>query len=82
MGCRGDHLRDLCEDPGGVTKEAYSRRPLESGAADGDSPVDEMGPLSLDGFPSTTRHVESRRNLGGPPPKAKYDQVTDSERVP
>ena len=82
MGCRGDHLQDLCEDPGEVTKEAHSRRPLESGAVDGDSPVDEMGLLFLDGYPSTARHVESRRNLGGPPPKAKYDQVTDSERVP
>ena len=31
---------------------------------------------------STTRHVKSCRNTGGPPPKAKYYLVTDSEAVP
>ncbi len=31
---------------------------------------------------STARHEKSRRNPGGPSPKAKYSLVTDSEPVP
>ena len=31
---------------------------------------------------STAGHEESRRNLGGPPSKAKYSSVTDSAPVP
>ena len=55
--------------------------PMEIGAKEGDSPVRERfkGPS---GIPSTTGHVESRWNLGGPSPKAKYSAVTDSEPVP
>ncbi len=34
------------------------------------------------GIPSTTGHVKSCGNQGGPPPKAKYSSVTDSELVP
>ena len=30
------------------------------------------------GHQSTARHVEPCGKLGGPPPKAKYDSVTDS----
>jgi hypothetical protein len=33
-------------------------------------------------FPSSTGHVESRVNLGGPPPKAKHSLATDSGLVP
>ncbi len=33
-------------------------------------------------FPSTTEHVKLCGNLGGPPSKAKYSLVTDSELVP
>ena len=33
-------------------------------------------------YPSTVGHVKPRGNLGGPPSKAKYSLVTDSERVP
>ena len=29
---------------------------------------------------STVRHVEPGRNKGGPPPKAKYSLVTDSDK--
>ena len=29
---------------------------------------------------STTRHVKPCGNMGGPPPKAKYYPVTDSEQ--
>ena len=36
--------------------------------------------LSL--IPSSMGHVESRVNLRGPPRKAKYSWVTDSEQVP
>ena len=32
--------------------------------------------------PSTTEHVEFCRNQGGPPSKAKYSLLTDSELVP
>ena len=31
------------------------------------------------GYPSRPGHEESRLNLGGPSPKAKYELVTDSE---
>ena len=33
-------------------------------------------------FLSTTGHEKSCGNLGGPPSKAKYSPVTDSELVP
>ena len=33
-------------------------------------------------FLSTTGHVKSCRNLGGPSSKAKYHSMTDSELVP
>ncbi len=33
-------------------------------------------------FPSSMGHVESRVNLRGPPRKAKYSWMTDSELVP
>ena len=33
-------------------------------------------------IPSSTEHVEFRVNLRGPPRKAKYYYVTDSETVP
>jgi len=32
--------------------------------------------------PSTTGNVEPCGNLGGPPPKAKYESPTDSAPVP
>ena len=54
---------------------------MESPAIDGDSPVGERE-RSPANFPSTAGHVESRGNLGGPPSKAKYQSVTDSELVP
>ena len=46
----------------------------------GDSPVSE-NLMNSSGIPSTTGHVKSCGNLGGPPPKAKYYLVTDSEQV-
>ena len=54
---------------------------MEMPTIDGDSPVCEIlnHPRV---FLSTTRHVKSSGNLGGPSPKAKYYLVTDSELVP
>lgn len=48
---------------------------------DGDSPVAESI-TSLRSDPSSMGHVESRVNQQGPPCKAKYSWVTDSEGVP
>ena len=48
----------------------------------GDSPVGENKWSSLIKFPSTAGHVKSCGKPGGPPSKAKYYLVTDSEPVP
>ena len=50
-------------------------------AIEGDSPVVESAESEA-GIQSTTGHEESRGKQGGPPPKAKYYPVTDSEAVP
>jgi len=71
--------------PGGCGTETwYSNgqgNGLERPAAGGESPVPEARtrPICI---PSTTGHVKPRRNLGGPPPKAKHYAMTDSELVP
>ena len=54
---------------------------LESSSIEGDTPVHENG-IDLGLSPSTTGHVKSGGNLGGPPSKAKYSMSTDSEPVP
>ena len=54
---------------------------VESCTLDGDSPVAESI-TSLRSNPSSMGHVESRVNQQGPPCKAKYSWVTDSEVVP
>ena len=66
----------------GVTNRQCSQTVLESLATEGESPVGETLPTPVIAFPSTAGHVKSCRNLGGPPPKAKYSSVTDSELVP
>ena len=48
---------------------------------EGDSPVSERDWASGKVL-STTGHVKSCGNPGGPPSKAKYSLVTDSELVP
>ena len=54
---------------------------LERPTTGGDSPVPED--VKLDSWHlSTTGHVKSGGNLGGPPSKAKYSMSTDSEPVP
>jgi hypothetical protein len=54
-----------------VTKLFLSQMLLERATVEGDSPVDEKEkPLLV--FLSTTGHVESCGNQGGPSSKAKY----------
>ena len=55
-----------------------NRTQLESWSKDGDRPVGETV-RSEDMIQSTTRHEKSCGKQGGPPPKAKYYLVTDSE---
>ena len=58
-----------------------SRRELESSGIGGKTPVDERQ-TGDSGIPSTAGHVEPRGKQEGPPSKAKYYLVTDSEPVP
>ena len=54
---------------------------LERSAIEGDSPVFEFA-WTLDEDQSTAGHEKPCGKMGGPPSKAKYYLVTDSERVP
>jgi hypothetical protein len=54
---------------------------LERHTIEGDSPVIE-NIETLECILSTAEHVKFRRNLPGPPGKAKYSLMTDSEPVP
>lgn len=54
---------------------------VECCTLDGESPVAESI-TSLCSDPSNMGHVKSRVNQQGPPCKAKYSWVTDSEVVP
>ena len=65
----------------GSKKNSNYKKFLENYAEEGDSPViyNLNSPVV---FPSSTSPVEPGANLGGPPPKAKYYQPTDSELVP
>ena len=58
-----------------------NRNVLEKHTIDGESPVYERK-VEISGIQSSTRHEKSRMNNGGPPPKAKYYLMTDSEEVP
>ena len=58
-----------------------SRTLLESWMKQGESPVDEKRTWQ-DWHLSKAGHVKPGLNLGGPPPKAKYSLITDSEPVP
>ena len=51
---------------------------FERHAKDGESPVSENRSESMS-ILSSTGHVKPGVKLGGPPPKAKYYPVTDSE---
>ncbi len=65
----------------GSYQTSVRRTVLERPAIAGDSPVCENN-TTPDEFLSTTGHVKSRGNPGGPPSKAKYSLTTDSELVP
>ena len=54
---------------------------MERPARDGDSPVIGIEADSSR-YLSTTGHVQSGGNLGGPSSKPKYSCATDSEPVP
>ena len=54
---------------------------MEPRTTEGNRPVRGIGSL-LQTFLSRTAHVKRGLNLGGPPSKAKYYLVTDSELVP
>ena len=58
-----------------------SRRGLERPTEGGKSPVREID-RKLRRIRSNAEHVEFGMKTGGPPPKAKYYLVTDSESVP
>ena len=71
---------DLCRDP--VRREWSSRSALESVARGGESPVGEDHERWRAPILSKPGHEKSRLKRAGPSAKAKYDPVTDSERVP
>ena len=54
---------------------------MERPTIDGYSPVRERK-ISLDRYLSRAGHEKPCLNLGGPPSKAKYELMTDSELVP
>ncbi len=56
-----------------------SRTGAERLARVGDSPV---GETVIEGRSSSAGPEKSRVKMGGPPSKAKYSQMTDSEPVP
>jgi hypothetical protein len=58
-----------------------SRSGLEKPAIDGYSPVRENQSTPM-GILSKAGHVKPCLKSGGPPSKAKYEQMTDSEQVP
>ena len=65
----------------GINHKTLSRIELESSIAEGKNPVGEKAKIRAE-IQSTTRHVKPCGKQGGPPPKAKYYLVTDSEIVP
>ena len=54
----------------------YDWNTLESVIREGENPVQEVE--EDEQYPSTVRHVEPGRKVGGPPPKAKYSLMTES----
>ena len=55
---------------------------LERRAREGESPVFESKSSRWSILPSRAEHEKFRLNLPGPPGKAKYSHMTDSETVP
>ena len=54
---------------------------MERSIKEGDNPVSEMY-QTFDRVQSTVGHEKPGGKTGGPPSKAKYSLVTDSEQVP
>ena len=65
----------------GITRLKELNEAAETCTTEGESPVVES-PLKLSRIPSSAGQVKSRVNQRGPPRKAKYSGVTDSEPVP
>ena len=59
----------------------YSRNVLGKHTKEGESPVSEIYE-SMSKIQSTAGHEKSCRKQAGPPAKAKYYLMTDSEAVP
>ncbi len=68
--------------PAAVTKSGVSRSRVEPRTTEGNRPVGENTLICRLMFLSKTAPVKRGLNLGGPPSKAKYYLVTDSELVP
>ncbi|KAK7365474.1 hypothetical protein VNO78_39604 [Psophocarpus tetragonolobus] len=84
--CSGERNGSSLNRENGVVGELYKCRAARRSSGecctlDGESPVAESI-TSLRSDPSSMGHVESRVNQQGPPCKAKYSWVTDSEVVP
>ena len=69
-------------DPATVTKSGPSQSRVEPRTIEGNRPVGENALICRLMFLSKTTPVKRGLNLGGPPSKAKYSLVTDSELVP
>ena len=69
-------------DPATVTKLDASRSRVETRTTEGNRPVGENALICRLMFLSKTTPVKRGLNLGGPPSKAKYSLMTDSELVP
>jgi hypothetical protein len=72
----------IVPDPAAVTKSGSSRSRVEPRTTEGNRPVRERALTCRSMFLSRTAAVKRGLNLGGPPSKAKYSLVTDSELVP
>ena len=79
-------LRDIFGEVGRPLDKSKTCRLFEQFwkvlAGEGESPVGENLQACWKMFPITTIHEEFCGNLPGPPGKAKYSYMTDSELVP
>jgi hypothetical protein len=72
----------IVSDLAAVTKSGFSRSRVEPRTTEGNRPVGERALICRMEILSRTAAVKRGLNPGGPPPKAKYSLVTDSELVP
>jgi hypothetical protein len=78
VGSRVQVVTDLAA----VTKSGFSRSRVEPRTTEGNRPVGERALTCRSRILSRTAAVKRGLNPGGPPSKAKYSLVTDSELVP